>query len=697
MTTVSHVLVELLTEELPPKALPKLGEVFAGTIYDGLKARDLIDADTGHRTFASPRRLAVLVRDVRGQAPEREVTEKIMPVKVAFDDNGEPTHALRKKLESKGMPLEAAQQFERRHDGKAEALFYVRVQAGAELDDVLAEVVQAAVKALPIPKLMRWGNSDVQFVRPVHRLLMLHGERVVPGRVLDLEAGRTTMGHRFMSRGELEIANAEAYEPTLLAEGKVVPNFEERRDDIERQLQDLAREEDAVLGEYADLLDEVAALVEHPTVYIGEFESEFLNVPQECLILTMRSDQKYFPLFDADGKLRNRFLIVSNMRVSDPTNIVTGNQRVVRPRLADARFFFEQDCRYSLESRLQKLAPVVYHNKLGSVLDRVTRLERLAGHIAGRLNADRAAAERAAKLAKADLVTEMVGEFPELQGFMGRHYAFNEGESAEVAEAIAAHYQPRFAGDNLPAGNVACAVALADKLDAMVGFFGIGQQPTGDKDPFALRRSALGVLRILMEAPLPLDLSQLIDDAVNGYGQGLLTAEDFRSQLVDFIFDRLRFLLREQGYSVDAVDAVLALRPMRIDRVPARLAAVRAFMALPEAEALAAANKRIVNILRKNGGGEGEPDVALLEEEAEKALFHQVIDIAPVVRSHVDNESYTEALRELAGLRETVDGFFDNVMVMADEPLIRQNRLALLAMLAGLMNRVADISRLSRQ
>ncbi|MBC9073552.1 glycine--tRNA ligase subunit beta [Thauera sp. CAU 1555] len=698
MSATTHratLLVELLTEELPPKALPRLGETFATKVVEGLKAKGLAAADVAGRSFASPRRLAVTVADVAAEAAAKEVTEKLMPVSVALDADGKPTPALLKKMEAKGIPADAVAGFERRIDGKAEALFHTALVPGAKLAEVLAGIVQDAVKALPIPKVMRWGDGDATFVRPVHKLTLLHGAEVVPGRVLDLDSGRTTRGHRFMSRGEIDIATAEAYEPTLLAEGKVIPCFTERRANIEAQLVAEAARQGAQLGEYADLLDEVTALVEHPTVYVGEFEAEFLAVPQECLILTMRANQKYFPLFDAQGRLQNRFLIVSNMNVANPVNIVAGNARVVRPRLSDARFFFEQDKKQKLEARLPRLAPVVYHNKLGSQLERVERLEALAGEIAARLNADVGAAKRAARLAKADLVTDMVGEFPELQGIMGRYYALADGEGEVVADAIQAHYQPRFAGDALPAGNVAAAVALADKLDALVGFFGIGMVPTGDKDPFALRRAALGVLRILMETPLPLELPALIAAAAAGFKPGLLNAEGFAAQLQDFMLERLRHLLREGGRDGAVIDAVLALRPARIDLVPAKLAAVEAFRALPEAEALAAANKRIVNILKKAEGTPGEPDIALLQEEAEKALFHQVVEVAPLVRSHVDNEDYTDALCALAGLRDAVDRFFDGVMVMAEEPLTRANRLALLNQLAGLMNRVADISRLS--
>ena len=688
------VLVELLTEELPPKALPRLGDTFARVIHDGLVARGLAAADTACHPFASPRRLAVTISGVRNEAPAREVTEKLMPVSVALDADGAPKAPLLKKLAAKGIDASEIPSFERRIDGKTETLFHTSVVAGARLDDVLAEVVNAAVKALPIPKVMRWGAGDAQFVRPVHKLTLMHGDRVVPGRVLDLDAGKTTMGHRFMSRGELELANADAYETTLLAEGKVIPSFAERRANIEAQLTAEAQRQQSSLGDYADLLDEVTALVEHPTVYVGEFEADFLAVPQECLILTMRANQKYFPLFDANGRLRNRFLIVSNMHVTDPGNIITGNQRVVRPRLADARFFFDTDRKLPLAARVDRLANVVYHNKLGSVRERVARLERLAGHIAAQLGADGAAAQRAAYLCKADLVTEMVGEFPELQGTMGRYYALHDKEGEVVAEAIAAHYQPRFAGDDLPRGNVAAAVALADKLDALVGFFGIGQAPTGDKDPFGLRRAALGVLRMLMEMPLPLDLAALVDAAGDGFDTGVLN-DDCRAPLLAFMQERLRHLLREAGHAAETVDAVLALDPVRIDLVPAKLDAVAAFQALPEAEALAAANKRIVNILRKAEQAPGEPDVLLMHEVAEKALFEQLNLVAPKVGSHFDGEDYTEALCVLAGLRDAVDRFFDEVMVMAEEPLVRANRLALLSALAAQMNRVADLSRLS--
>lgn len=693
------LLVELRTEELPPKALGRLGEAFAAGIAKGLADAHLVAVDARFDWYASPRRLAVTIKDVVAAAPDRKVAEKIMPVAVAVDATGKPTPALLKKLEAKGIPGDAIASFEKRMDGKSETFFWNTTVSGAVLDATLGGIVGDSVKKLPIPKVMRWGDSDHQFVRPVHGLVMLHGDRVVPGEVLGLAAGNKTRGHRFIGEGEVVIPHADKYAITLYEKGGVIASFAARKSAIAEYLKRAAAQVgDAQPVDDDALLDEVTALVEHPAVYVAEFEPQYLAVPQECLILTMKQNQKYFPLFDAGGKLLNRFLIVSNMKLDDPSNIIYGNQRVVRPRLSDARFFFEQDCKHGLSARLGKLDSVVYHNKLGSVGDRVRRLARLASLIASRLGADHGLAEKAATLCKADLVTDMVGEFPELQGVMGRYYAQHEGLPQVVADAIEQHYRPRFAGDVLPQGNVACAVALADKLDALVGFFGIGQVPTGDKDPFGLRRAALGVLRTLMESPLPLDLRDLIDDSAAAFAQGSLKP-GFENGLLDFLFERLRNQLREAGHAPASVDAVLALRPKRIDLVPAKLEAVREFVALPEATVLAAANKRIVNILRKaEEKGEsprGEPDVALLQEAAERALFQQVNDVTPLIRSLVAGEDYTGALCQLASLRDAVDSFFESVMVMADEPLTRANRLALLAQLAGLMNQVADISRLA--
>ena len=680
------LLVELRTEELPPKSLARLGAVFGELMQKSLAEAGFIAADNAGRWFATPRRLAVQFTDVAATQPDRSIERKGPAVASGLDAEGRPTPALQGFLKSAGVALE---QLERLKDGKAEYFLARIAKKGEALDLHLAGLVEAALKKLPVAKIMRWGAGEAQFVRPVHGLVMLHGSRVVPGRVLDIDSGRSTLGHRFLASGAVELAEAGEYEQKLAA-ASVVADFALRRETIRRQL-DAAAAGRQWLADEA-LLDEVTALVEFPVVYEAGFEAEFLQVPQECLILTMKANQKYFPLFEG-GKLSNRFLLVSNMRVADPVNIVSGNARVVRPRLADAKFFFETDCKQPLASRTAKLERVVYHNKLGSQGERVRRLVRLAEHIAAALHADAAQAGRAALLAKADLVTEMVGEFPELQGIMGRYYARHDGEPEAVAEAIQQHYLPRFNGDALPRGNVACAVALADRLDALVGFFGVGQTPTGDKDPYGLRRAALGVLRILMETPLPLDMADLIGTAAAGFPAGVLGG-DYALGLSEFMFERLRGMLREAGHEQNAIEAVLAGKPMRIDLVPVKLAAVRALQKLPEAEALAAANKRIVNILKKSGSVPGEADESLLQEPAERVLFAQLTALAPGIRAQVANEDYEAALLALAGLRDPVDAFFDSVMVMAEEPLLRQNRLALLGQLAALMNQVADISRL---
>jgi len=686
------LLIELLTEELPPKSLERLGNVFRDEILNGLIRHQLklrVPADA--KIFATPRRLAVLVRDVEKQAQDRGELKKIMPVKVALDANGQPTPALLKKLEAEGIPAAEVAMFEQRLDGKTEMLLLDRVIRGAVLDECLAGIVSDALKKLPVAKLMRWGDGEAQFVRPVHGLVMMHDARVVPGEVLGLSSRNLTRGHRFMSGGEIAIPRADDYEQILEQQGSVIASFARRRAMIVEQLDRTAGpltwlRDDA-------LLDEVTALVEFPAVYEASFEPEFLAIPQECLILTMKANQKYFPLMDGD-KLTHRFLVVSNMKVADPTNIITGNARVVRPRLADAKFFFETDKKTPLSARIGKLARVVYHNKLGTQGERVDRLIKLAAKIASRLGADVSQAERAALLAKADLVTDMVGEFPELQGIMGRYYALADGEPAVVADAIQSHYQPRFNGDSLPQSPVACAVALADKLDALVGFFGIGQVPTGDKDPFGLRRAALGVLRILMDTPLPLLLPELIDDAAAGFAPELLTG-DWRSASADFFRERLRHMLRDAGHDHKAVDAVLALDPARIDQVPARLAAVKAFAALPEAEALAAANKRVGNILKKvDGAVPHNFNNSLLKEPAEQALATSLLVVKADADAAFERGDYTESLQVLAKLRKSVDAFFTDVMVNADDPALRANRLGLLATLHGAMNRVADISLL---
>ena len=703
MTTRKNLLVELFVEELPPKALERLGNAFAEEIFRHLEKQQLVAAAAwpDSKVYASPRRLAVWLPGVVMQAEPRQEAHKLMPVSVGLDGNGNASPALLKKLAALGSDAADVSRLRREGEGKAETLFLDSTRPGATLAEALQEAVTQAIARLPIPKVMTYqladGWSTVNFVRPAHGLVALHGEDIVPVSALGMVAGCATHGHRFeASMDPVVIRDADTYAQQLETEGAVIASFSERRADIARQLTAAADRAGALTGEVlrpiddAALLDEVTALVERPNVLIGCFEEEFLQVPQECLILTMKANQKYFPLLDAAGKLSNRFLIVSNIRPADASAVIGGNERVVRPRLADARFFFDTDRKMPLAARVDKLARVVYHNKLGTQRERIERLCAIAGFVATQLGADKAQAERTALLAKADLVSDMVGEFPELQGIMGRYYAQHDGEPAAVADAIEAHYKPRFAGDTLPQGNVACAVALADKLDQLAGLFAIGQIPTGDKDPFGLRRAALGVLRILMETPLPLPLDALIGLAVElNKGQ----AEASQS-LFDFMQDRLRGLLRDAGHEQNAVDAVLARKPVRIDLVVPRLEAVRCFIRLPEAEALAAANKRIVNLLKKADTAGTQADFALLQEPAEKALFEQVTAITPRIQSLVAGENYTEALTTLAGLRGAVDGFFEDVMVMAEEPLTRQNRLALLNQLAALMNQVADISRL---
>ncbi len=702
-----NLLIELCVEELPPKALKKLGEAFANTLFEGLRNQGLTAAASVATAFASPRRLAVHISHVATQAADKPVSHKLMPVSVALDGDGRPSGALLKKLGALGLDADVLPRLRRAQDGKAEALFFDTVVAGATLAAGVQKALEETLARLPIPKVMSYqladGWSTVNFVRPAHGLVVLHGDEVVPVSVLGLTAGRDTEGHRFEATSHpVSIQDADSYETQMEAEGAVIPDFFKRRAEIERQLTEVAIGLDGGVRPIQDeaLLDEVTALVERPNVLACHFDAEFLTVPQECLILTMKANQKYFPLLDAAGRLTNRFLIVSNIRPADPSAVIGGNERVVRPRLADAKFFFDQDRKKPLASRVEALEGVVYHNKLGSLGARIRRLMKLAGTIARQLGADEALATRAAQLAKADLTTDMVGEFPELQGSMGRYYALHDGEDLRVADAIEAHYRPRFAGDELAADNIGLSVALAERLDSLVGIFGIGLMPTGDKDPFALRRAALGVLRILMEESLPLDLMDLLVTAKAGFDPEQLAAS-VNVDVFQFMQERLRVYLKDQGHATDQVEAVVVQAPTRIDRVPLRLQAVAEFCALPEAEALAAANKRIQNILRKaEQGGEAiasEPEAALLTEAAEKSLFATLEELAPGVEMAVDNLDYNVALRQLAGLKAPVDRFFDEVMVMAQEALIRGNRLALLARLGRLMNSVADIAQLSTQ
>jgi glycyl-tRNA synthetase beta chain len=690
------LLIELQTEELPPKALVKLGAAFAAGIVNGLSARGFLEENSVATPYATPRRLAVSITNVRTTSPDKQLRDKILPVSVALDANGNGTPPLAKKLAAMGFAHVTVADLERAQDGKAESFFYSHTAAGSALSASLQDVVAESVAKLPIPKVMTYQRPDgasVQFVRPVHTLIALHGAEVLPLSLLGLTAGRTTQGHRFLSDGApITIEHADDYAARLETVGKVMPDAAVRRDSIRAQLLEHAGS-DLVLMPDA-LLDEVAALVEWPVVYSCNFEEQFLAVPQEVLILTMQTNQKYFALTDASGKLRSRFLIVSNIATSDPQHIIGGNERVVRPRLSDAKFFFEQDQKKNLASRLPLLENVVYHNKLGTQAARTVRVTTLAGAIARHLGYDVALAERGAQLAKADLLTDMVGEFPELQGIMGTYYARHDGEPEEVALAASEHYQPRFAGDALPTTNTGTAVALADKLETLVGIWSIGLQPTGEKDPFALRRHALGVLRMLLEKRLPLSISALLADAAAAFdGQpGFVTPA---ADVGVFMQDRLRGMLRERGFSPNEVEAVLAQNPDRLDDIVQRLDAVKAFAALPESASLAAANKRITNILKKTDVAPGAVEESLLVEEAERNLFAAIARVRPQVDAAFAAGDFAGTLQTLAQLRVEVDAFFTDVMVMAEDAALRNNRLALLSTLHAMMNRVADISKLA--
>jgi glycyl-tRNA synthetase beta chain len=696
--STATLVVELLTEELPPKALGRLGEAFANLLVTGLRSGDFLSPDSKVTPYATPRRLAVAITGVRAVAPDKPFKEKLLPVSVAFDARGQPTPALLGKLKAKQLAHIDPSTLLREADGKGEALFYADIAKGGPLVAGLESALDEAMVKLPIPKVMSYAGPDSyynneRFVRPAHGLMALHGAEVVPVQALGLTAGRTTAGHRFLSRPDLAIATADAYEETLRAQGKVIASFAERRALIVALLGKAASGATVIMP-YA-LLDEVTALVEWPAVFAGTFDDAFLAVPQECLILTMQANQRYFALADHAGGLLNRFLMVSNLDPADPSAIIQGNERVLRARLADARFFFDQDRRTKLETRVDRLRSIVFHNKLGTQADRMDRLRFLAKAIAVKIGADDAGADRAAQLAKADLVTEMVGEFPELQGVMGRYYALHDGESAVVADAIAQHYWPRFAGDALPGNGIAQSVALADKLETLAGMFGIGQVPTGDRDPFGLRRAALGVIRILIEKQLPIPLPMLVALSFDAF-DSVPAVKDAGQELTAFIYDRLRGYLRELGYTANQIAAVVDSSPVDIHLVPARLAAVQSFEALPESGALAAANKRIVNILRKSESEAAQAvDRGRLEDGAEHDLWLAFQKLEPAVDADCGRGDFSSALKALASAKPAVDRFFDDVLVMADDPAIRANRLALLRGIASTMNRVADISKLA--
>ena len=685
---MNSLIIELLTEELPPKALKNLSQHFAATISQGLFDARLIDHAENHTAFATPRRLAVLVPNVKGVQPDMQMVKKGPSVANAMQ-NGEPTRALQGFMHSCGAELSALKII---NDGKQDVYTFEYTQHGKSLAELLGEILQTAVKKLPIPKVMRWGSSTHTFVRPVHKLLVLHGNQTLSVSVLGLDSGNSTLGHRFLSSGEIVIDHADNYEQILFNQGKVIASFEQRKANIQAALNQLAAQYHASVAADNGLLEEVTALVEYPVVLQGEFEQHFLSVPQECLILTMQQNQKYFPLLDANGKLTHRFLMVSNMLAENPEHIIKGNERVLRARLSDAQFFFEQDKKRTLESRLPKLTHVVYHNQLGTQAERIVRLIDIAVYIAGQMNADVAQTLRAAELCKADLVCEMVGEFPELQGIMGHYYALNDGLDEVVANAIEEHYLPRFAGDRLPESPVGVSVALADKLETLVGIWGIGLKPTGDKDPYGLRRNALGILRMAMQHNLT--LSSLVQIAFDTFEKGKL-ADGTVSEVLEFMDARLAIML-QNDYAHDEVAAVLAVKTGNLGDIPARLSAVSHFKKLAEAQALSAANKRVSNILKKNAVSLNEIQIedALLVEPAEKDLYAAVSTIAEKVQPSLANKDFQAALTALAQLKAPIDAFFDSVMVMADDSHIRHNRLNLLAFIQKQTNAVADIGLL---
>ncbi len=701
------LLVELQTEELPPKALEKMGQAFADGVANVLSQRHLLQGDSTITAYATPRRLAVHITHVAQQAADQPFSEKLMPTKVGIDADGNMTAPLQKRLDSKGLGHLSLADLEIKSDGKQDYLYANGMATGAKLADVINEAIDYAVTHLPIPKVMRYqlndGITSVRFVRPAHGLVVLWGEDVLDAQTLGLTSGRTTLGHRFMCEGPLNITSADSYEQQLEQQGWVIPSFAKRRENIRQQLQQACEQHQATLGddpEVPALLDEVTALVEHPTVYKGEFDPVFLEIPSECLILTMRLNQRYFPLFDPNTHaLTHRFLIVSNMQVDDPSHIIEGNQRVILPRLADARFFFETDRKQPLIDRVPSLENSVYHNKLGSQRVRVERLRRLAVHIAEQLGADTQLADRAALLAKADLNTLMVGEFPELQGIMGAYYAQADGEHEHVVNALRHQYEHRIHAPVSTDSLIATALFLAERAETLIGIWGIGLAPTGERDPYALRRAALGLISAFEQlnqggylTHSRLDLRELLTFSAAGFDTSVL-AENTVEEVINFIYERYRNQL-VQNHDRKVVEAVLALQPP-LHQVNARINACVAFAQRPEAESLAAANKRISNLLQRNTGAAAPLDPNLLTEPVEQALAATIRELAPVAQQQFEQGDFSASLATLAAAKEPVDRFFNDVMVMAEDMAVRNNRLALLRQLHQSMNQVADLSLLA--
>lgn len=686
--TTQNFLAEIGTEELPPKALKKLATAFAENVENELNQAGLSFEKV--EWFASPRRLAVKVLDLVTAQPSKEVEKRGPAVSAAFDAEGKPTKAAEGWARGCGISVDQA---ERLATDKGEWLVHRAVIEGQPTKNLLVPMVAKALAGLPIPKTMRWGDKTEQFVRPVHTVTLLLGSELIEGEILGIASGRTIRGHRFLGEPVFQIEHADQYPQLLKEKGSVIADFNERRATILAKSQEKATALGGVADIEDDLLDEVTALVEYPNVLTAKFEERFLAVPAEALVYTMKGDQKYFPIYDKDGKLLPHFIFVSNINPDDPTAIIEGNEKVVRPRLSDAEFFFNTDKKQRLEDLLPRLETVLFQQQLGTLLDKTKRIQSLAGEIASQIEADKAKAERAGLLSKCDLMTNMVFEFTDTQGVMGMHYALHDGEDEEVAVALNEQYMPRFAGDNLPNSLVACSVALADKFDTLTGIFGIGQAPKGSANPFALRRAALGSLRIIVEKNLPLDLTDLVEKSTKLFGDKL-TNQNVVSEVVDFMLGRFRAWYESEGIAVDVIQSVLARRPTRPADFDARVRAVSHFRELDSAEALAAANKRVSNILAKADIAIGEIDLTACVEPAEKALAKSVLALRTEVQPLIANGDYTAVLDKLANLRQPVDAFFDNVMVNAEDQKLRQNRLAILSTLQGLFLQVADISLL---
>ncbi|MFQ3204050.1 MULTISPECIES: glycine--tRNA ligase subunit beta [unclassified Pseudoalteromonas] len=688
--SAENLLVEIGTEELPPKSLRKLAEAFAANLTAELESLEL--AHQGVSWYASPRRLGLQVKALDAKQQDKEVEKRGPATKAAFDAEGNPTKAAMGWARGCGIEVKDAQTLE---TDKGAWLLHIAKVAGQETKLLMADAISKALAKLPIPKPMRWGANKTQFIRPVHTVTILLGNELIEGEILGKQVSNQLQGHRFHHPEKISINHADDVF-NVLKSAYVIADYEQRKAQIRAQIEDAAKAVNAVVAMDEDLLEEVTSLVEWPVTLTATFEEAFLDVPAEALIYTMKDDQKYFPLLDQNGKLLNKFLFVSNIESKDPSVVISGNEKVVRPRLADAQFFFETDKKKTLESRLESLDSVLFQKQLGTLKDKSQRISELAGYIAEQLGADKALAARAGLLSKTDLMTEMVMEFTDVQGVMGMHYARHDGEAEDVAVAQNEQYMPRFAGDNLPTSLISCAVAIADKFDTLVGIFGIGQAPKGDKDPFALRRAAIGALRIMVEKQLPLDILDLVAKSQTLFGEKL-TNLNVSTDVFEFMLGRFRAWYQDEGIEVDVIQAVLARRPTKPVDFDRRVKAVSHFRTLDAAESLAAANKRVSNILAKNNiTTQGDVDQSLLSDDAEKVLATQVAKFATDLAPLYSDGNYQEALSQLAGIRDSVDNFFDNVMVMADDEAVKQNRLALLSQLSGLFLEIADISVLQK-